>query len=174
MAPAEKTQMAISASLLPEFDHEMATTRTVIERVPEDKFAFKPHERSMTMGQLASHIADMPSWVMMTIAQDSLDMAGGFKPFVAGSPAELLEVFDKNVAGARAAIAGASDQTLFQTWSLRRGDQTLMSMPKIAVLRSFMLNHVIHHRGQLSVYLRLNDVPVPSIYGPSADEGSMG
>jgi uncharacterized damage-inducible protein DinB len=101
-------------------------------------------------------------------------MASGYKPFQAASTAELLEVFDKNVAGARNAIAGASDETFMKNWSLKRGDQTLMTMPRIAVVRSFMLNHVIHHRGQLSVYLRLNNVPVPSIYGPSADEGSLG
>jgi len=166
--------MAIKDALLPEFDHEMATCRTVIERVPEDKFGYKPHEKSMTMGVLASHIADMPSWATVSIAQDSLDMASGFKPFEAKSNADLHATFDKNVAAARGAIAGASDDTFMKMWSLKRGEQTLMSMPKIAVVRSFVLNHLIHHRGQLSVYLRLNNVPVPSIYGPSADEGSMG
>jgi uncharacterized damage-inducible protein DinB len=166
--------MAISASLLPEFDHEMATARTVIERVPEDKFSFKPHEKSMTAGRLASHIAEMPNWATMGITQDSLDLATGYKPFEAASRAELLAAFDKSVAGARAAIAGASDETFFKNWSLKNGDKTLMTMPKIAVVRTFVLNHVIHHRGQLSVYLRELNVPVPSIYGPSADEGSMG
>jgi uncharacterized damage-inducible protein DinB len=166
--------MAIKDALLPEFDHEMATARKVIERVPEDKYDYKPHERSMSMGTLASHIADMPSWGAVGINQDSLDMGNGFKPFKATCCAELLAAFDKNVAAARSAIAGASDETLMQNWSLKRGDTTLMTMPKIAVVRSFMMNHVIHHRGQLSVYLRLNNVPVPSIYGPSADEGSMG
>jgi uncharacterized damage-inducible protein DinB len=166
--------MAIKDALLPEFDHEMATCRTVIERVPEAKFSYKPHEKSMTMGALASHIADMPTWAVVGITQDSIDMAGGFKPFQAASSAELLAAFDKNVVSARSAIDGASDETLMQNWSLKNGDTTLMSMPKIAVVRSFVLNHVIHHRGQLSVYLRLNNVAVPSIYGPSADEGSMG
>ena len=166
--------MAIKDALLPEFDHEMATARKVIERVPEDKFGYKPHDKSMSMGRLASHIAEMPTWATSSIALDSLDLATDYKPFDAGSRAQLLEAFDKNVAGARSAIAGASDETLMKSWSLKRGGATLMTMPKIAVVRSFMLNHVIHHRGQLSVYLRLNDVPVPSIYGPSADEGSMG
>lgn len=165
--------MAIKDTLLPEFDHEMTTTRTVIGRVPAEKFSYKPHEKSMTMGALASHIADMPTWAVVGIAQDSLDLAGGFKPFEAASSADLLEAFDRNVALARSAIAGASDETLMRSWSLKRGDQTLMTLPKIAVLRSFVLNHVIHHRGQLSVYLRLNNVSVPSIYGPSADEGNM-
>jgi len=166
--------MAIKDAVLPEFDHEMATTRQVIERVPDDKFNYKPHDRSMTMGALASHIADMPTWALVSIAQDSIDLAGGFKPFQAASSAELVAAFDKNVVLARGAIAGASDETFMKSWSLKRGDVTLMTLPKIAVVRSFVMNHVIHHRGQLSVYLRLNNVPVPSIYGPSADEGSMG
>jgi uncharacterized damage-inducible protein DinB len=166
--------MAIKDALLPEFDHEMATTRKVIERVPAEKFDFRPHDRSMTMGALASHIADMPTWAFVGISQDSLDLAGGFKPFQAASNAELLEAFDKNVALARGAVAAASDDTFMKNWSLKRGDVTLMTMPKIAVVRSFVMNHLIHHRGQLSIYLRLNDIPVPSIYGPSADEGSLG
>ena len=166
--------MAIKDGLLPEFDHEMATTRNVIARVPAEKFDFKPHDRSMTMGALASHIADMPTWAFVGINQDSLDLAAGFKPFQAASSAELLDAFDKNVVLARGAIAAASDEAFIKNWSLKRGDVTLLTMPKIAVVRSFVMNHVIHHRGQLSVYLRLNDIPVPSIYGPSADEGSMG
>ena len=166
--------MKISDALLPEFDHEMATARKVIERVPEDKFGYKPHDKSMTMGRLASHIAELPTWAVSGITMDSIDLAGGFKPFEPRSSAELLEVFDKNVVGARSAIAGASDETFMSSWSLKNGDKTLMTMPKIAVVRTFVVNHVIHHRGQLSVYLRLNNVPVPSIYGPSADEGSMG
>jgi len=127
----------------------------------------------MTMGRLASHIAEMPTWATSGITLDSLDVSG-YQPFVPKSTAELLQAFDKNVEGAHNAIAGATDEIFLKSWSLKRGDQTLMTMPKIAVVRSFMLNHVIHHRGQLSVYLRLNDIPVPSIYGPSADEGSMG
>lgn len=166
--------MPISASLLPEFDHEMTTTRTVIERVPENQYGFKPHEKSMTAGSLASHIADMPNWAVAGITRDSLDMASDYKPFNAASKAELLAAFDKSVAGARAAIAGASDETLMKNWSLKHGDKTLMTLPKVAVVRSFVMNHIIHHRGQLSVYLREMNVPVPSIYGPSADEGSMG
>jgi uncharacterized damage-inducible protein DinB len=165
--------MAIKDALLPEFDYEMATARKVIERVPEDKFGYQPHERSMSMGRLASHIAEMPTWAVSGITLDSLDLAGGYTPFEPKTTAELLAAFDKNVAAAHDAIAGASDQTFLSNWSLKRGDATLMTMPKIAVVRSFVLNHVIHHRGQLSVYLRLNNVPVPSIYGPSADEGSM-
>ena len=166
--------MALSAALVPEFDHEMATSRIVIERVPEDQYGWKPHEKSMTAGRLASHIAEMPSWASASIDHDVLDMAAGDAPFEATSTAEVLARFDKDVAAARAAIAGCSDETFMQDWALKNGDATLMTMPKIAVVRTFVLNHIIHHRGQLSVYLRELNVSVPSIYGPSADEGSMG
>ncbi len=166
--------MALSQSLLPEFDHEVETTRKVLARVPDDKFGWKPHEKSMLMGNLASHIAHMLTWSVLTVNGDSFDMnppdAPAPKAPTAASQAELLELFDKNAAAARDAIAGASDEQLFGNWSLLLGGNTLFTMPRIAVLRSFVMNHIIHHRGQLSVYLRLNDVPVPSIYGPSADE----
>lgn len=165
--------MSISAALLPEFDHEMATTRKCLERVPDNKLGWKPHDRSMTMGRLASHVAEMPTWAVVGLNMDALDLATGYKPFEAKSNGELLETFDKNVAAARSAIAAAADATYMQNWSLKNGEATLMTMPKIAVVRTFVMNHVLHHRGQLSVYLRLNDIPVPSIYGPSADEGSM-
>jgi uncharacterized damage-inducible protein DinB len=129
------------------------------------------------MGGLATHLANLPSWAVLTLSQDSFDMAppGGepWKNPLASSRQELLEMFDKNIADARAAIAGASDERMFSPWSLLSGGNTLMTLPKIAVLRSFVMNHIIHHRAQLGVYLRLNDVPVPSIYGPSADEGAM-
>ncbi|MEQ1885861.1 MAG: DinB family protein [Bryobacteraceae bacterium] len=162
--------MSISAALLPEFDHEMATTRKCLERVPEDKFGWKPHDRSMEFGKLASHLAEMPTWAVNTFAKDTLDIATEYKPFHATSSAELLAAFDRNVAAARAAIAAAPDEAYMQNWSLVNGATVLHTMPKIVVVRSFVLNHNMHHRGQLSVYLRLNDIPVPSIYGPSADE----
>jgi uncharacterized damage-inducible protein DinB len=169
--------MSISASLLPEFDQEMANTRKALERMPDDKFDWKPHEKSGTMGWLANHLANLPSWTVYTINQDSLDLAptGGesIKWEGKGSRQELLDYFDTNVGAARAAIAGASDEEMLKPWSLLKGGVTLMTLPKIAVLRGFVMNHVIHHRGQFTVYLRLNDVPVPSIYGPSADEGTM-
>ena len=166
--------MALSATLIPEFDQEMATSRIVVERVPEEKYGWKPHEKSMTAGRLASHVAEIPTWASATVDHDFLDLAAGITPFEGGSTAEVLELFDKNVAAAREAIAGCNDETLMKDWSLKNGDATLMTMPKLAVVRTFVLNHVIHHRGQLSVYLRELNVSVPSIYGPSADEGSMG
>ena len=169
--------MSISESLLPEFDQEMTNTRKALERVPDDKFDWKPHEKSMALGGLATHLANLPNWTVFTINQDSLDIAPpGEEPFKLeqkNSRQEILEDFDKNVAAARAAIAGASDEVMLKPWSLLSGGNTVLTLPKIAVLRSFVMNHIIHHRGQFTVYLRLNDIPVPSIYGPSADEGSM-
>jgi uncharacterized damage-inducible protein DinB len=162
--------MAIKDSLLPEFDSEMATTRRVLKRLREDKYDWAPHERSMKAGRLASHIAEMTVWGTISITQDSLDLAGGHQPFNAPSQAELLAAFDKNVADCRKAIEGASDEALMKPWSLLNEGNAIMTLPKISVIRSFVLNHIIHHRGQLSVYLRLTDTPVPSIYGPSADE----
>jgi uncharacterized damage-inducible protein DinB len=163
--------MTRSAMLLTEFDQEMAITRKVIERLPEDKYGWAPHEKSMKAGRLASHIAEMITWGTIGMKQDSFDLAGGHEPFNAASRAELLKAFDQNVADCRQAIEGASDETLMKPWSLLNGKQTLMTVPKIVVLGSFVVNHIIHHRGQLSVYLRLTGTPVPSIYGPSADEG---
>ncbi len=166
--------MRINASLLPEFDHEMTTTRKTLERVPDDKLDWKPHEKSMTMGSLATHLSNIPTWAMHAINGDSFDMApkDGPPPRVqpANSRHEVLERFDESVRAARAAIEGASDENLMGSWSLLSGGHTVLTLPRIAVLRSFVMSHMIHHRGQLSVYLRLNDIPVPSIYGPSADE----
>jgi uncharacterized damage-inducible protein DinB len=169
--------MALRDALLPEFDHEMATTRKTLERVPEDKSNWKPHDTSMTMGRLAGHIAEMAGFVGQTFQGDSFDFAPPgatpMQPTVMTSRKQLLELFDKNVASARAALAKASDDDLYKTWTLLNGGKTFFAMPRIQVVRSMILNHVIHHRGQLSVYLRMNQVPVPSIYGPSGDEGRM-
>jgi uncharacterized damage-inducible protein DinB len=169
--------MPIKDALLPEFDHEMASTRKTLERVPEDKFGWKPHEKSMTMGRLAGHVAELPGWTVQTLKQDSLDIAPisgpPFQPKIATSRADLLAFFDKSVADGRAALASTSDEEMMKPWSLLAGGKTMMTMPKVAVLRTFVLSHGIHHRAQLGVYLRLNDVAVPSVYGPSADEGSL-
>lgn len=166
--------MSLSESLLPEFDQEMANTRKTLERVPLNRFDWKPHEKSMAMGGLATHLCNIPTWAVFTIDQDSLDLAPGgvSQPptELAKSEEELLATFDTNVAKARAVIAGAADPDFFKPWSLMSNGNTIMTLPKIAVLRSFVMNHLIHHRAQLGVYLRLNDIAVPSIYGPSADE----
>lgn len=166
--------MAMNAALLGEFDQEMVSTRKTLERVPLEKADWKPHEKSTAMGGLATHLSNIPNWAVYTIDQDSLDLMPGGKPMPAPAQAksqeELLATFDSNVAKARAAIAGASDEELFKPWSLQSNGNTLMTLPKVAVLRSFVMNHLIHHRAQLGVYLRLNDIAVPSVYGPSADE----
>lgn len=169
--------MSISQALLPEFDHEMANTRKTLERVPMDKLAWKPHEKSMTMERLAQHVSEISGWTPVTIEKDSLDInppgSPPHQPAPVKSRQELLDMFDKNVATARAAIASASDGQLMKPWSLLSGGKTIFTLPRIAVMRGFVLNHTIHHREQLGVYLRLNDIPVPAIYGPSADEGTM-
>lgn len=170
--------VSIAESLLPEFDHEGATTRVCLERSPQDKWDWKPHDKSFSLGALAGHIANLPSWVLVALNNDTFDMAPkGEEPAkspVPESTEQALEFFDKNVAEARAAIASASDEQLTGNWTLLSGGKSVLTMPRIAVLRSFVMNHLIHHRGQLTVYLRLNDIPVPAVYGPSADEGSMG
>ena len=161
--------MTISEMLLPEFDQEMESTARLLECVPEEKLTWKPHEKSFTLGRLASHVAEMPGWAVNTITQDKLELTPGTKPFSAATKAELMEAFKANVSAAHEAIAGASDEDLAKTWSLIYGGQTVLSMPRAAVLRSVVMSHTIHHRGQLSVYLRLLDVPIPGMYGPSAD-----
>jgi uncharacterized damage-inducible protein DinB len=169
--------MTIKDALLPEFDQEMANTRKTLERVPEDKFAWKPHPKSSSMIALATHISTMTGWTVDTMTKDSFDIsppgAPPYKEDLATSRAQLLEKFDKSVAAGRAALAGASDEAFLKNWSLLAGGKTLFSMPRIACIRTFVMNHVIHHRAQLGVYLRLNDIPVPSIYGPSADEANF-
>jgi uncharacterized damage-inducible protein DinB len=167
--------MPISAALLPEFDHEMANTRRTLERVPDTAFDWTPHEKSYSMRDLVSHLANLPSWTSVTIEQDSIDMApaDGSEPprtEAVASTAQALETFDANVAAARAIIESASDEKLMETWSLLNAGEVMFAMPKVAVLRSFIMNHMIHHRGQLTVYLRMNDAPLPALYGPSADE----
>ena len=162
--------MSISDTLLPEFDMEMANTRRALERVPMDKASWQPHPKSMTLGRLAIHLAELPGWTHTTIHQDELDLGGGYNPSKAETTQELLALFDKNVAAARTALAGAGDEIWHKPWTLRMGEQKIFTLPKIAVHRAFTMNHVIHHRGQLTVYLRLNDVPLPPVYGPTADE----
>lgn len=162
--------MSISEKILPEFDEEMKNTRKMLERVPEGKFDYKPHEKSMALGRLASHVAELPGWAAHTLQNEVLEIQAGQKPYLAESNKQLLADFDKNVADARNLIAGASDAEFQKMWTFRYGGQTIFSMPRAAVLRSVVMNHMIHHRAQLSVYLRLNEIEVPGMYGPSADE----
>ena len=169
--------MAISQSLLGEFDHEMANTRKALERVPDEKFDWKPHAKSMTMGALAGHLAQIPLWARMTLDTPEFDVAPpGGQPVQQPelkTRAQVLAAFDKGVPEARGALAAASDQSLMTPWSLMNGGKAVFTMPRVAVLRAMIMNHMIHHRAQLGVYLRLNDLPVPATYGPSADESGM-
>lgn len=165
--------MSIADSLLPEYDHELATTRRVLERVPEAEFGWKPHPKSMTLGQLAGHVASIPFWLSATIDTPFYDVTAGDREASLEPPASrdvMLKQFDEKVRKARASLANASDAEMMAPWSLKQGGTVIFSMPRVAAVRSFVMNHMIHHRGQLSVYLRLKDVPVPAIYGPSADE----
>jgi uncharacterized damage-inducible protein DinB len=169
--------MKISEALLPEFDQESGMTKAVLERCPEAKFTFKPHAKSWDLITLASHLANLPYWAIVTMKQDAFDMAPPGAPPYKEDPfkttAELIEKFDKNTAEARAAIANANDEDFFKPWTLMQEGKDLFTMPKIVCMRTFVMNHGIFHRGQLAVYLRLIDVPVPAIYGPSADESGF-
>lgn len=169
--------MTVAERLLSEFDPEMANTRKTLERVPEKKLDWKPHAKSRTMGGLASHLAGIPGMSVSIVELESLDVAPPGKSAPprppAKTPQEVLETFDKSVAAARVAIAGASDEHWKKPWTFLFGGRKIFTLPRIGALRALVMNHIIHHRAQLGVYLRLNDVPVPSIYGPSADEGQM-
>lgn len=160
--------MSYAETLLPEFDQEMASTRMVLERIPDDKLDWKAHPESRSIGWNANHVADLPTWVVAVLTGPSFDMApvGGEAHSTPGlaSTREILELFDRNVASARAAIAGAGDEEAGETWSLLRGGKTIFSMTRSTMIRRFVLNHLIHHRAHLCVYLRLNDQPVPGVY----------
>jgi len=166
--------MAIAASLLPEFDQEMANTRRTLERVPDDKFEWSPHAKSFPLGRLAGHLSTIPSWVGVTLKMDSFDVAPpggeGSAPPVPASTEEILSTFDGHVAEARRALEETTDEHFMTTWTLKKGGEDVFTMPRAACVRTFVLSHMIHHRAQLGVYLRMLDVPVPRIYGPSADE----
>jgi uncharacterized damage-inducible protein DinB len=166
--------MTHAETILPEFDQEMANTRKVLERVPDDKLQWQPHPKSHTIGWNANHVANLPDWLVHTLTTPSLDIAPvGGEPYqmpTQGSRAEILATFDRNVAAARQALTKATDQDMGSMWTLARAGTAMFTMPRSTVVRSFVLNHIIHHRAILCVYLRLNDVPVPGMYGPSGDE----
>lgn len=165
--------MAIRDALLAEYDHEMATTRRLLERVPEQHFEWKPHARSMSLGQLAGHLANLPFWAGPILTAEVFDLAempADARPRRPESRAALVNEFDGKVAATRRLIAAATDAEMLARWTLKRAGEDMFSMPRVAALRSFVMNHAIHHRGQLSVYLRLHDVPLPPMYGPTADE----
>jgi uncharacterized damage-inducible protein DinB len=162
--------MSLKDGLLAEFDHEMATTRKLLERLPEDRLAWKPHEKSMSFGGLATHLGNIPQWAGTILNEPGFDLATA-PPNLAekGSRAEILTAFDESARRTRAAL-DKTDAEYLSFWTLKRGGQEMFSMPRVAAFRTFVLYHIVHHRGQLSVYLRLNNIPVPAIYGPTADE----
>jgi uncharacterized damage-inducible protein DinB len=166
--------MSYAASLLPEFDREMASTRKVLERIPDNKLDWKAHPKSNTMGWNANHLADLPGWSVSILTEPGYDFApvGGkqYQMPALKSTKEIVALFDRNVASARKAIESLKDESLGDPWTLRGGDRVIFTMPRVAVIRGFLMNHIIHHRAILSVYLRLNDIPVPALYGPSGDE----
>jgi uncharacterized damage-inducible protein DinB len=163
--------MSLSDAMVQELQYECAITKKLLERIPEDKLEWKPHDKSMPLGRLATHITEIPQWAGIIVEQGELDMANiDFQPTILGSRVDLLDSLQKNLDKFEEVMKGKDDQALSENWRLRHGDKVIFDLPKVAVLRSSVLNHIVHHRGQLSVYLRENDVPVPAIYGPSADE----
>ena len=172
VTPDYTERMGIKDSLLPEFDHEMGSTRRLMERIPEAQFGWKPHEKSYSLGALSSHIANIPRWAGLALDAPEYDLATAedARPAVPPSLDDLLRSFDANVKTARAKLADQTDASLMAPWTLKSDGHEMFTMPRVSVLRAFVLNHVIHHRGQLTVYLRLQNVPLPSLYGPTADE----
>jgi uncharacterized damage-inducible protein DinB len=166
--------MSYAETILPEFDQEMANTRKVLERIPDDRLDWQAHPKSHTIGWNANHVADIPNWLVMVLTEPSLDIApvgGELYPFPKlTSREEILELFDRNVSAARKAITEVKDEEMGSPWTLSQAGQTFFTMPRAAVVRSMVLNHLMHHRAHLCVYLRLNDIPVPGMYGPSGDE----
>ena len=157
--------------IVTEFSHEATNTRRMLERAPEEHFDWKPHEKSMSLALLATHIAQIPEWGMAILEQDELVInLDEYTPRIASTHAELMELFETNVAKASETMQGQPDDKLMQPWRLKVGDEVKLELPRIVVIRGMILNHIVHHRGQLSVYLRLKDVPLPGVYGPSADE----
>lgn len=163
--------MAIKNAFIAELKHESGLTKKMLERVPIDKTSWKPHEKSMTLGRLATHVAEIPHWISDIINIDDFDfMTRTFKAYTAASQEELLKILQENLDTAIADLEKMSDEDFNKIWTVRRGELVMFSTPKKVAMRGWALSHLIHHRGQLSVYLRLLDVPVPGMYGPSADE----
>ena len=165
---------ALASAFIAEIEQEAKVTREMLSRIPADKFDWKPHEKSMSFGKLASHVAEIFGRTPATITQPELDFSKfDYKPFEPATTEDLVEYLDKNVTEAIETLRNATDDQFMENWTMRNAETVYFTMPKLAVMRSVVMNHIVHHRGQLSVYLRLNDIPVPSIYGPSADEGQM-
>lgn len=163
--------MPINSSLIAELKQEASNTRKMIERVPDENLAWSPHKRSMTLGRLATHIADIPVWFERVLNAEVYDFStSGYKRDDLDNVQEILNLFDERIAEAKITLGNSTDDILNATWTLKRGEQIYFTLPRKVSLRNFAFNHMYHHRGQLSVYLRLLDIPVPGMYGPTADE----
>lgn len=166
--------MAIKDAFLEELEQEAPLTRRYLERVPEDKLLWKPHQKSMTLGRLANHIAELPNWGELILTQDEFDIAPSgeesYEVSQADNVKDILAIYDANLERLRERLDATADDAFMQTWTLKNGGQEVFSAPRAGVTRSSVFNHIVHHRAQLSVYLRMNDVPLPASYGPSADE----
>ena len=174
MSGQQTERVTLGQTIAAELQHEAIATRKMLERFPEGKADWSPHEKSMKLGHLASHIADVPNWIPPTIKQDEMDFSkDDYKPVSFTTAAELVAHFDRSLADALDVLQTVSDEDLLKVWRLRSGEQVFFEMPRIQVLRGMVMNHLIHHRGQYSVYLRLHDIPLPGVYGPSADEQTM-
>jgi uncharacterized damage-inducible protein DinB len=163
--------MTTAQTIALDFDREIQSTRKLLERVPLDDThrAYRPHEKSMPLDALATHVAELPSWHKLALETEVFELPADYKPARAASTAELLDIFDRSAEQGRAAIDAATEDAMLKTWSFRYAGQTVFTAPRPQVVRGF-LNHMVHHRAQLGVYLRLNGIPVPGMYGPSADE----
>ncbi len=162
--------MSLKNALIAELNHESAMTKKMLDRVPMDKKDWKPHEKSMTLGKLASHVADIPHWVSDIIHIDEFDFQQHYKPQLASTQEELMEIYQRNLDKAIADLEKTSDEEFGKIWTVKSGDQVFYKLPKAVAIRGWGFSHLFHHRGQLSVYLRLLDVSIPGMYGPSADE----
>lgn len=162
--------MLVRDFFIPEYQKELKSTRRMLERVPMEKADWKPHEKSMTLGELAKHVAEIPNWMTLILTTDDLDFKKWYSPITAETNEELLKTYDEISARAMEELKEATDETFHGNWTMRVGDRVFFTRPRIAVVRDFPMNHLYHHRAQLSVYLRLLDVPVPGMYGPTADE----
>lgn len=163
--------MSLNKSLIAELQHEAASTRKLLLSVPTELFSWQPHDKSMTMERLAKHVADLQGWALLILAADETDMAARVNPITAATTTEeFVAIMDENVEQSIVALENATDEELNKKWLMRRGEMIIRELPKFAGIRFMMMNHLIHHRGQLSVYLRLNDIHVPGLYGPSADD----
>ena len=161
----------LNQSFIAELKHEAASTKRILERVPEDKFDWKPHQKSMTLGRLASHVAELPGFLNSILVMDEVDFAKGhYKPSLAKTPEQLMNVYQEKLDEVVQTLQNTSDEQMQANFTLRNGDHVFATIPRMVAVRSMALNHIIHHRGQIAVYLRLLDIPVPGLYGPSADE----